>query len=366
MIFNPYVIYHTLTVKQYTLDLLITLLLILSFKQSFFKRYGWFFFTVWSFISNVGLFAILGYLIYLLLKNGLPLKPFKVIQFLKNNVLVIVSPLPYVFYYLWYSSQSGVLEIKNYMLQYWYLNFIPLNYQFFRHVAAIAHEIWISIYCAVDLWGFFLMLFTVSLLYFIVKKQSFLFKQELFLLSCIFIVHILFNIFRLYPLADRLFLYTTPLFLLALGASISLLMERDGFKRFSNQLLFSIGISTIGFYSLYFPFKENDVIGLFDKMARIDKNSNPIYVTYKASHVIKSFTTITDNKFNEIQNRQLLEIDSNLKQSKYLISKTHNYLRYDRNPLEDAAVKKLIFDKKLIKIDSVDGYTIYKIPIRNR
>lgn len=366
LLFNPYIIYHTLTIKQYTLDLLITLILILSFNKSVFKRFGWFFFTIWCLLSNIGLFAITGYLIYKFLKDGSPLKSSKIITFLKENRLFFLAPLPYLLYYFWYSRQSGALELKNFMLHYWSLNFIPLNSQLFKHIAAIAHEIWISIYCAVDLWGFFLMLLTLALLYFVVKKQSYLFKQELLLLSCIFTVHILFNILQLYPIADRLILYTTPLFILALGASIAILIEPKGIRRFSNAVLFSISIITIGFYSLYFPFKENDVIGLFYKMEDIDKNSNPTYVTYKAAHIIKSFNTITDNKFIEIQNRRLLEIDSNFTKSKYLISKTHKYLRYDKNPLEDSAVMKLIIDKKLIKIDSVDGYTIYKIPIRKR
>jgi hypothetical protein len=364
MLFNPYIIYHTLTIKQYTIDLLITLILVLSFEKSVFKRYGWLFFGVWCLLSNIGLFAISGYLIYLFLKNCFPFKSFKIIPFLRANGLVFLAPLPFISYYLWYSRQSGALELKNFMLNYWSINFISLDSQFFRHVAAIAYEIWVSVFCAVDFWGFFLMLLTLALFYFVIKKQAFLFKQELLLLSCMFIVHVLFNILRLYPLADRLILYVTPLFLLALGASITLLMELDGFKRFSKAILLTFSVITIGFYSLYFPFKENDVIGLFDKVSRIDKGSNPIYVTYKASHIIKSFNRITDNKFIEIQNRRILEIDSNLNQSKYLISKTHKYLRYDKKPLEDSTIKKLIFDKKLIKIDSVDGYTIYKIPTK--
>ena len=62
ILFNPFIVYNSLTVKQYTIDLTGIILLIYLFKSNWFLRYGWIYFIVWCLISNIGLFACAGYL----------------------------------------------------------------------------------------------------------------------------------------------------------------------------------------------------------------------------------------------------------------------------------------------------------------
>lgn len=356
LLFNPFIINNSLTVKQYTIDLTGIVFLIVWFKTKKFKKYNWAFFLVWSLISNIGLFACCGYLIYDLFSQR-SLRNFNAFfDFVKKNALTILAPVPYVVYFFWFMNQEGAVELQAYMVKYWSSSFIPLDSSIFKYLLYAIHGLWIYIFNAFEIWGIFMMILMLSFFLFSNKKQ-FMFREEILLLFCIVIVHLILNVFHMYPFSDRLYLYIAPFLVLILGSSIATISDFGVIKKHFQKVYVLISVVTLFLYSLYMSGNDNNVYMLYEKLNNL--NTKEIYATEKSIETIDSFNEFTDNKF--VINKKLVLLDSKLNESNYIVSRVSKKLKMNLTSSEELEIQDLINSKKIKKIESVNGYNIYEI-----
>lgn len=356
ILFNPFIVANSLTVKQYTIDLTGIILLIYLFKSNWFLRYGWIYFIVWCLISNIGLFACAGYLIYTFFIHKSYVNFKSTIIYIKNNILIFLSPFPYLIYFHWYMNQDGATEMKSFMVNYWANSFILLDGGIFKYLIYTIHGLWVYLLNAFEIWGLFLMLLMIPFFVYL-KKKELLFKQEIFLLFSILLVHLILNIFHLYPFSDRLYLYLAPLFVLILGSSISVFFEIKKIKKYFSVFIVTISMVTLFLYSLYTPYSDNDVVSLYEKLNELETET--VYVTEKSMDCIKNFNEFTDNEFNRGNTFKI--IDENLEESEYIISRVSKKIKLNVSSPEEEIVQNLINQKKIVKINSVNGYNIFQI-----
>jgi hypothetical protein len=360
LLFNPFNINNSLTVKQYTIDLVGILFLLVYFKSGWFKRYNWIFFIIWCLMSNVGLFTCVAYLIYDFINQKKAIRFTNIINYIKENILTIVAPLTYVIYFIWYMKQKGALEMKAFMVNYWYDSFIPINSNIFKYLIYTFHSLWIFLFNAFEFWGIFLMLLTIPFYIFLKRKET-LFKQEIQLLFYVLAIHLLLNILHLYPFSDRLYLYLSPIYILILGSSISAISKNRKIEKYFLTLNIFISVITMFLYSLYIPSNDNDIVRLYTRLDALQTNA--FYLTEKSMNCVDSFNDFTDNKFQHKNN--FIIIDSTLEKSKYLISRVSKKIKMNVTAPEEIGVQNLIKKKKINKIDAVNGYNIYEI-IKNK
>jgi hypothetical protein len=356
LLFNPFNLYNSLTVKQYTLDLAGILFLTLYFKAKFFEKYNWIFFIIWCMISNVGLFACSGYLIFEFFKQTKSINLKSILTFINKKRLTFIAPVPYVIYFIWYMKQDGSQEMREFMVHYWYNSFIPLNSGIFKFIIYNLHGLWVYFFSAVEVWGMFLMLLMVPAFYFF-QKRAILFRQEIALLLCVVFIHLILNFLHMYPFSDRLYLYILPLMLLWFGSSISSIFQTEKIKKILFSFVIFISLITFCLYCLYLPHKENDVVALNYRLNIL--NSREIYATEKAKKCISTFNDFTDNKF--ISNKKITLLDSTLTKSSYIVTRVHNKIKFNTTSPEENIIKKLLIGKKIILVDKVSGYNIYYI-----
>lgn len=356
LLFNPFVINNSLTVKQYTIDLTGTIFLLVYFKTENFKKYNWIFFLIWCLMSNIGLFACCGYLIYQLFDQYSYSNFSAIIDYLKKNILTIMAPVPYVIYFFWFMNQKGASELKLYMTQYWSNSFIPLDGSIFRYLIYTFHELWICIFNSFEIWGIFMMLLTIPFFIFFNRKQR-LFKEEIALLFYVLMIHLVLNVFKMYPFSDRLSLYITPLLILVLGSSMTTISSFGIIIKHFQKVYVLISVITLFLYSLYNPNNDNNVFMLFKKLNILD--ANEIYVTAKSKSTIDSFNEFTENQF--AISKKIVLLDSKLDKSTYVVSRVAKKIKMNVTAAEEAEIQDLIALKKIKKIDCVNGYNIYEI-----
>lgn len=355
LLFNPFIVNNSLTVKQYTIDLTGIIFLFVFFKTKIFKKNNWVFFLIWCLISNIGLFACCGYLIYNLYSQYSSYNFNAVFDYIKKNILTILAPVPYVVYFFWFINQDGAAELQAYMTQYWSSTFIPLNSLIFKYLLFTIHGLWIFIFNSFEIWGLFMMLLIVP--FFIFLKKQLLFREEILLLFCVVLVHLILNIFQMYPFSDRLYLYIAPFFILILGSSLATISDFTRIKNHFQKLYVLISIITLFLYSLYTPGNDNNVYLLYNKLNDLD--TNEIYVTEKSKNNINSFNKFTDNKF--MIDKKILPLDSKLDRSNYIVSRVAKKIKMNVTASEELEIQDLIYSKKIKKIDCVNGYNIYEI-----
>lgn len=356
LVFNPFVVNNSLTVKQYTIDLTGIVFLLVYFKNRIFEKYNWIFFLIWCLMSNIGLFACCGYLIYRLFNHYTIFSLNSVFDYIKKNILTILAPVPYVVYFLWFLNQKGSKELQIYMVQYWKDTFIPFDSSIFKYLLFTIHGLWIFIFNAFEIWGLFMMLLMIPFFLFLRKNQS-LFREEILLLSCVVMVHLVLNLFHMYPFSDRLYLYITPLLILILGSSLLIVSDFEMLRKYFQKVNIVISLITLFLYSLYLPGNDNNVFMLYKKLNALDVNE--FYATKKSKNTIDSFDNFTDNEFTI--HKEIMLLDSKLDQSGYIISRVAKKIKMNKTANEETEIQELINSKKIKKIDCVNGYNIYKI-----
>lgn len=359
LLFNPYVIYNSLALKQYTFDLFGVLFLLTYFETDEFKKRASIMFLVWSFLSNIAVFACAGFLIYICIDKyykTLKCVPRQLKLFFQENYILISSLFPYVIYFFWFMSQPGAIELKVYMKKYWEESFMPLDMSFFKYWLYQINGFISYFYSMHRVVAVFIFLLSFGLLFYQWKRRiKIYFKKEIMLCLCIFFVHLALNILEFYPLSDRLYLYLITLFLLILVSSIYFLVLHFRLNKKVISVAFSLSI--LASYSTYITFKENDVNSVYNFIET--KNEKTIYLTKKGKNVIESFNSITDNYF--LHNIELLSIDDSLSKSKYIVSRFHKKLRPGIIYQEDGIILKLLNENRIKLSKSLDGYHIYEI-----
>ena len=192
LIFNPYIVYNSLTLKQYTFDALGVVLLLYYFNSTNFKKYDYLFFLVWSLISNVGLFGCAGYLLYLFFRDyGFQ----NLVLFLKEKYKVFLSVLPYLLYFIWFMQQPRAAELKHYMTLYWRDSFMPFDLSIFNYLLMLFHGFWVFFFSMNEFIG--IILFCVSIIGFLylfkMKDRNSFYFQEIMLLFSVFLIHFFFG-----------------------------------------------------------------------------------------------------------------------------------------------------------------------------
>ncbi|HEX8563873.1 MAG TPA: hypothetical protein VF676_12930 [Flavobacterium sp.] len=360
--FNPFLLNNSLTVKQYTLDLLGVLILLNYYKTSFFRKFGFILFAVWGLFSNIGLFSCAGFLLYRFFIGTQVFNRSYITTFIKKYYLLFMAPIPYVIYFVWYMQQEGAAEMKTYMTGYWQDSFIPLNTGIFKYALYLIHGFWFNFYNGVELFGLFLLLVALLVVYLIIKRKAFLFKEEIGLMAAIFAVHVVLNVFQIYPLSGRLYVYLTPFFILTLIASLHYLSTLRQLTNYFSPAVVILTIVSLGCYSLYLPSKENDVHELYVKLEAMNYSDKPVYLSPRSFDCINIFNEFTMFKLTNGNALKFHTLDSELKKSDLLVSRVHHKIGpLEKTAKEEAVIQDLLDLGKLKLLGKVDGYNIYQI-----
>jgi hypothetical protein len=357
VIVNPYIVYNSLTLKQYTFDALGIVMLLYYFDTEKFKKYDFIFFLVWSLISNVGLFGCVGYLIYLFFKNyGFQ----NIVPFIKERYKVMLSILPYLLYFSWFMQQPRAVELKKYMTIYWKESFMPLDASIFKHIFMQLHGFWVFFFTMNELIG--ILLFTTAIVGFIFvlkqkNRKAFYFDEVMLLLS-VFLVHLVLNFFNLYPLSDRLYLYLSFLFLILLLASLKKISTIPFLQNKGWILVLVLSSITLLSYNDYILFKENDVVSLNKKLNLIPETETVLY-TAKSFKTVNDFNTFTNDKFKAL--KKPVVFDNREVNSYYLVTRIPNKLKPGKKSKEEEEVSILKKTRKVQLWHEIKGYNIYKI-----
>lgn len=357
VIFNPYIVYNSLTLKQYTFDALGIVMLLYYFDSERFKKYDFVFFLIWTLISNVGLFGCVGYLIYLFFKNyGFQ----NIVPFIKERYKVMLSVLPYLLYFSWFMQQPRAVELKQYMTIYWKDSFMPLDGSIFKHIFMLLHGFWVFFFSMNEFIG--ILLFTIAIVgfMFVLKqknRKAFYFDEVMLLLS-VFLVHLVLNIFNLYPLSDRLYLYLSFLFLILLLASLKKISTIPFLQNKVLILVLVLSSITLVSYKDYILFKENDVVSLNKKINLIPETETVLY-TAKSFKTVNDFNDFTNNKFKAL--KKPIVFNNQEEKSYYLVTRIPNKLKPGKKSKEEAEITTVKKSRKVKLYHEIKGYNIYKI-----
>jgi hypothetical protein len=340
-------------VKQYGLDLLGVMILFAEYKSLSTKKWGYVFFFLWCLLSNVGLFFIAAFLMV------------KFIQWILNDKRIwadfwgfipyTLGPLMYVCYFVWYNQQPGSAELKQYMLDYWNWGFFPhssailgFGYMFLRLMGIyfFSSYLWVS-------WPS-IVLVLVGLIIWVFRKE---YKNQEFLLVALGAlgIHFILNLLKAYPLADRLYLYWTPVFYFFMVSALAFLFRNKWWL----GVFFAFGF--IGFFWKNLPFKTNDVVSVYRFME--SEKVNSFWCTEKAAQEIGYFHFFTEGAFvNDIKNEKFVfQNDVNALKG-YVVSQVNPWFGHQnlRAP-EEAEILKIKAKYTLELVHQVDGYNIYKL-----
>lgn len=351
--FSPFVLYNTLTLKQYGMDLFFLLLVFQYFEILNLNRIkGAIVLSVWCLVSNIGLFFTAGFII-LRLVSFLRRKDrnLSVLDFLKVNWVYAIGGIIYVFYFIWFLQQDGAEKLQIFMQDYWKNSFIPLDSSILRYSAYFIHGLSVYFFSSYHLLGYLLVVFYLIILW---SLRSLIFKSaHAHFLVCGFCIHLLLNILHFYPLSNRLYLYLAVFMILP----ISVYLDRDWGSR-KNWILILTVVVFISWIS-YTPYRENDVLKLTRNLEKYASKS--IFFTTRAYHEISRWYEFTDmekpRSFTNLENKDFRRISTD----KIIVSRVHHKFGHEeKTSKEEMNIAILFKDKKVELIQKVDGYNIYR------
>jgi hypothetical protein len=356
--FNPFIVYNSITVKQYGFDLLFVLLLMMSFNRILNKNYLLFiFFMTWSLLSNVGLFFAAGYLVHLMVQ-GYIIHGFDFRKILNQNIFKVIligmSLIPYIIYFAWFMSQNGAVELKAFMQDYWKDAFIPLNTGIFYFSFQFIHGMGVLFMSSYVVLGYLgIVLSAIGLYYYISKVRTHPNTVISIFLYAVGI-HGFLSALHFYPLSDRLYLYFAPLvFFLALHI----------FEHTANRFIKVVPIILFGiiilFYSTYLPYRENDVAATYRYFE--EQDAKTAICSVKSYAAIKRFNDFTSDQFaNDMTLVQFDDRNLDLYKNKLYVSRVHHKLGHKENTsLEEETTSSLIKANKILLVKKLDGYNVY-------
>ncbi len=156
----------------------------------------------------------------------------------------------------------------------------------------------------------------------------------------------------LYPLADRLYLYWTPIFYFLL---VFLLV-----RYFATKQYLAIGFSIVlfGLFLTNLPFKANDVVGVYRFLR--NEGITAFYTSPKAEEEMGYFNSFTDFYFKGNLQHQTI-VGSSLKSGTYFVSQVNPWYGHNNETApEQVEVLGLINTRKINLVHRVDGYNIYR------
>lgn len=365
--FNPFIIGNSLTLKQYSLDLMLGLVAVnyfLSIRNAF-KIF--FFFSIFCLLSNVGLFFCASFSFFLFFQIVSEKKGFFFSEGLKLISPYLLAPLPYLLFFIWFLKQPGAEIMKNYMVGYWSGAFMPTDLSIFKWLAIQAKVLTLFFFSTYWLIGFPIFLLFLLSLFFIVKLRKYIYQNRLRIIILIYIltalVHLILSVIKLYPFSDRLFLYLAPGIYLILGSGIMQLYKesRTGFfwkKVFYSSLV--ILVFMIFLYFSYLPRRENDVASL---LKFVNSKDQTFAFTPKAKQTCMRWLEFTQYYSDSNRHFKPVEFHLNMKsQADFLIAiQSGKFGHTEKMTTPEPIIQELIAQDKILLYHRVGGYVIYKI-----
>lgn len=368
---NPFIYYNSLTLKQYSLDLMMGLLSVSIFlkEKNFFKTY--LFFTIWCFISNIGAFFSAGFIMYAFieefhLKNAIFNKT-NIRLYIKRVLPFLLAPLLYLVYFMWFINQPGADAMQSYMVYYWNSQFLPLDTGVFEWIAIQGFKIFFFFYSTYYLIGGIMLIFLMLGFYSFILKQKNRTHEKLHKIMLIYsvgiLIHLILSSLKLYPFSDRLYLYMAPFILLLLGEGIIFskiyILKKTKFK-LKSITLYLFPLILFVSYLTYLPFKGNDILSII-KHPKIDESEH-ILITEEANRYFMEWFNFTQYEpGNKLKEKIVLFNLKNYKSQDLIISRqVHKFGHLEKTGDPEEEIKDLILKEKIYPIKKFDGFTLYK------
>lgn len=371
--FNPFIIYNSLTLKQYSVDLMMGLFAVNYFIDSKNILKTYFFFTIWCFLSNVGLLFSAGFVIYNFSNLFISIKGFStksIKRQLHNSLPFLTAPLLYLCYFFWFLQQSGAEELKSYMVGYWSDAFLPLNFDIFKWMAYQGKGIYFFFYSTYTLIGIpMLIILIIGLIKVpsaIMTEHKTPLQKVILIYLNVLIVHLTLSGFKMYPFSDRLYLYIAPIVILMFAEGIKVLTSKFKYKyslkKFS-QYSYLLPLLILLSYLTYLPFQDNNVLKLIENLSN---SKQTIYYTEKSESTINSWFSFTKYPKPKILKGKIPVIQlhkyKNLESKDIIISRqSHKFGHGENSSPPEEIIQKLLSEQKLKTKKKIDGYTVYEV-----
>jgi len=367
--FNPFVFSTSLTLKQYSLDLLMSLIAVNYFfsKKEYFRTF--IFFCIFCLLSNVGLFFSASFVIFYIIKT-IWVKKEKLLNWklVKRISPYLLAPIPYLLFFIWFLNQAGASNMKNYMVNYWSGSFMPLDLSIFKWLAIQGKVIFIfffSTYWFLGLPMLFLFLFGTYIAF---QKRHQIHQKKIYEIIFLYIIagiiHLLLSALKMYPFSDRLFLYLGPGIYLIIGVGLEYIHQKTwiGWEYKLIQFLgLIIPITAIVLYGTYIPKKSNDVFGLIEFVNSTDES---IVFTPKAKqNTLRwlEFTKYFDEDYsNNNRIKEIKAVDDNGNVSIVIGVQSEKFGHTIKYTTPEPEISRLIELNKIFLYSRIGGYAIYR------
>lgn len=365
--FNPFIISNSLTLKQYSMDLMLGLIAVNYFIQNRSAFKTLFFFSIFCLLSNIGLFFCVSIPFFLFFSYSYEWKNFFSWRLLKTAFPYLLAPIPYLIYFIWFLQQPGAENLKDYMIGYWSGAFMPMDITIFKWLAIQGKVLMIFFFSTYWSLGISLLLFFLFSIFIIFRDTPRVDQSNLLRIIFIYIItafiHLSLSAIKIYPFSDRLFLYLAPGIYLMLGYGILELHKNLKKKSFGKVKYLGILIVlsfTVILYFTYHARKTNDVISL---MKFINSTEHTIAFTSKAKKTGIKWLDFT--QYNYVDNYKLVranEFDlNNYFQPDLLVAvQSLKFGHKEKFTTPEPIIEQLLSQNKIYLYYRVGGYAIYK------
>ena len=364
---NPFFIYHGLTLKQYLLDAVIILLLVKSRFESSAKPAYKVLWVLAPLLSNPVLFVYTGFLFRSFFMRfgseratGLSIGKASIssiVYFFKSALYrwFYIPLLFYVFYFIWYTQQEGYLTLTRFMWDFWRLTFFSNPHDFFiRIYYFFIGNITFVFSHDKTLANLGTLLFFIGLIRFYKLNRDENLRSQLGIYMAAIGVFVTLNFLKMYPIAPRLLLFFSPVVVLLIALSGEI---KHVVYRILWMLLLVIGI---GNYFLYFPFKENDVLMMTQRLNTLKPHA--VYFSMNSIRAVRKFDAFTENEF-EIEKQYVHgSFYKSHVDSLFILKLVHQYGRNGENgPIMEPCIPRAVESHRLELLSVADGFNIYRI-----
>jgi hypothetical protein len=352
--FSPFVIYNTLTLKQYGLDLFFLIFVYIEFREK--NKPKAVYFLLWCLLSNIGLFFTAGYLLvqFIDIVKREKKQLFRSRQFFNaRNASVMLGPLIYILYFIWFMNQNGASEVKVFMQEYWANSFIPLNASILKYTLYFCNGIIVYFISSYVFLGLLIVIiaFLGLICSFSIKRIH---TSNKFLIAGVFF-HVVLNVLHYYPLSDRLYLYLALPIYLILSKGLNAAYDKTS-RNWQKLGLYSATIALFVGYLSYLPYRENDVYSLFAELYQL--KSKKVFYSSKTFNTVSDFNRFTDYKLVHFWGDSMTE---SAQGGLYVSRVHHKYGHEEKTATEEPQTLKLIKNGRLNLVHKVDGYNIYEM-----
>lgn len=290
-------IYYASELKQYSGDILISLLILNSFLLYNDKRKNIKYIILFGFIgtvsiwfSNIAVICLFSFGIYILYNQVYKNKNF---TFLLILVLWITSFLIYYFNFIYLHPTT------EYMQEYWHNNFMSydvLTVDFYLFWARVFYHTFVLLFSDAFLGIFIFPMILFSIIQLLRKKKY----PLLFILLFPIIVHLFLSGFKLYPYALRLILYLSPLliYLYANGLfeAYKIIKNKSKYWIFLGIIPILVAVYPI---SKSFPLEKEELKPLLQKLNNEKATDEKLYIYYAANFAFDYYQEINFCKIKD-------------------------------------------------------------------